>query len=267
MKERRDEYAKIEPCFDLLYHDPRAKIATAEEIIDSMDQDSIDRSVVLNIGWSSPGLCHETNDYILEAISRYPERLIGFCAIQPLALDEAVEELLRCIRGGVKGIGELRSDVQGFDLADKTVMSDIAQVAVEHGLIILTHASEPVGHSYSGKGTITPDILYRFIQEFPDLRLVCAHWGGGLPFYALMPEVARALTNVYFDTAASPFLYHDRIFKHAIEIIGGDRILFGSDYPLIKQDRIIKSINSLNLQPDIKNKILGGNAQRLLALT
>jgi predicted TIM-barrel fold metal-dependent hydrolase len=132
---------------------------------------------------------------------------------------------------------------------------------------VLTHASDPVGHSYPGKGNITPGLLYRFITNFPDLTLVCAHWGGGLPFYALMPEVAKALSNVYFDTAASPWLYRDEIFKHVVQILGPDKVLYGSDYPLMKQSKLVKSIRNLDLSEEAKRLILGGNAQRLLSLS
>lgn len=267
IREDRTYYSGQDPCFGLLYANPKAKIATAEEIIDNMDREGIDVSVVLNIGWASHELCRVTNDYIMEAVARYPGRLVGFCAVQPLARDEAVDELERCVRGGVKGIGELRCDTQGFDLADEATMSPIVQVAMDHRLVILTHASEPVGHSYVGKGTVTPDVLYGFIENFPDVNLVCAHWGGGLPFYALMPEVAKALSNVYFDTAASPFLYRDDIFKHVAGIVGMDKILFGSDYPLIRQSRIVESIRSLGLSREDSNMILGGNAQRLLLMS
>jgi len=263
----RDRYLGRDTCFDLLYNDPKAKIATAEELIANMDGEGIDVSVVLNIGWSSHELCRETNDYIMEAIARYPRRLVGFCAVQPLAGEKAIVELERCVRGGVKGVGELRCDTQGFDFADKDIMEAIAQVAMKHRLIILTHASEPVGHSYSGKGDITPGLLYRFITNYPDLTLVCAHWGGGLPFYALMPEVAKALSNVYFDTAASPWLYRDEIFKHVTDILGAEKVLYGSDYPLMKQSKLVKSIRALSLSEESKGMILGGNAQRLLSLS
>ena len=262
----RVRYLGRDTCFDLLYNDPKAKIATAEELIANMDGEGIDVSVVLNIGWSSHELCRETNDYIMEAVARYPGKLIGFCAVQPLAGDKAVIELERCVRGGLKGIGEIRSDTQGFDLGDTALMAPIIQAAKKHNLIVLTHASEPVGHYYSGKGTITPGPLYRFITNFPGLTLVCAHWGGGLPFYALMPEVAQALTNVYFDTAASPWLYRDDIFKHVAEIIGAEKILYGSDYPLMKQSKLVKSIRSLSISEKAKDMILGGNAKKLLAL-
>ncbi len=247
----------------MFYSDARMKLATAEDLIASMDQAGIDCSVILNIAWTSHELCRRTNDYIIEVIHRYPGRLIGFCSIQPGA-QEAVAELERCQRAGIRGLGEMRSDIQGFDLGDRETMQPVAEAAERHGLIVLSHASEPVGHSYPGKGNITPEVLYRFIANFPGLRIVLAHWGGGLPFYALMPEVAQALSNVYFDTAATSFLYRDQVFQHVAEFVGGEKILFGSDYPLINQGRALARIESLNLLPQVKAQILGENAQRLL---
>ena len=266
IKERRAEYLGRDACFSLLYSEPKAKLATAEELVASMDQCGIDKSVVLNLGWVSHELCVETNDYILEAVARYPQRIIGFCVIQPLAREEAVRELERCAENGARGIGEMRPDVQGFDLRDNALMKPLIESAIEHDLVFLIHASEPVGHEYFGKGSITPDTIYPFILGFPRLKLVCAHWGGGLPFYALMPEVAEALTNTYFDTAATPFLYRPPIFKHVADIVGIERILFGSDYPLLSPTRIIDQLALVDLGEEDRAKILGGNAQRLLSI-
>ena len=266
IKERRDRYLGRDACFSLLYAEAKAKLITAEELITAMDEYQIDKSVILNLGWTSHELCVETNDYILEAIARYPQRLIGFCAIQPLAADKAIKELERCAQNGAKGIGEMRPDVQGFDLKDNEVMKPLVEAIMQHDLIFLTHASEPVGHEYFGKGTVTAEFIYPLILNFPDLKLVCAHWGGGLPFYALMPEVEKALKNVYFDTAATPFLYKPQIFRHVADIIGSDKILFGSDYPLLSPRRIVDQIESLKLSQEDKDNILGGNARKLLSL-
>jgi predicted TIM-barrel fold metal-dependent hydrolase len=264
LKERRDEYVKSDPCFSLLYSQPKARMATAEELLASMDEAGIDLSVVLNAGWVSQELCMKTNDYILDSVSRYPTRLVGFCAIQPRAGDAAIAEIERCAKAGAKGIGELRSDVQGFDLADKATMKPVVDAMLKHNLIFLTHSSEPVGHEYFGKGSITPDILYSFITAFPNLKLVCAHWGGGLPFYALMPEVTKAFANVFFDTAATVFLYKPEIFEQMSRIIGSDKILFGTDYPLIHQNRVIAQVQSSQLPEEDKARIMGANAQKLL---
>ena len=266
IKKDRSKYIERDPCFALLYSDPKSKIATADELIASMDEAGVDISVIANIGWTTHELCVETNDYILESISRYPQRLIGFGAVQPQSPDAAVAEIERCAKAGIKGIGEMRPDIQLFDLTDELMMAPFVEAVRKHKLILLTHTSEPIGHNYPGKGGITPDVLYPFITSFPELTIVCAHWGGGLPFYALMPEVRKAITNVFFDTAASPLLYTPQVYNQVIQLVGANRILFGSDYPLLAQGRQLKEIKALDLPEEIENLILSGNAQRLLGI-
>ena len=95
---------------------------------------------------------------------------------------------------------------------------------------------------------------------------MCAHWGGGLPFYALMPEVSASLENVYFDTAASPLLYEARIFEAATALVGAERILLGSDYALLRPRRLLKQVMESRLTEGERGAILGGNAARLLGL-
>ncbi|MDD5038556.1 MAG: amidohydrolase family protein [Dehalococcoidales bacterium] len=263
IKEDHSRYCQSDPAFATLYANPNSKAATADELIASMDRDGIDMAVIAIYGWTNQELCVETNDYILESIARYPERLIGFCSVLPES-GSALKEIERCVRGGVRGVGELRPDIQFTDIKNERITKPLVELMKKHKLILLTHASEPVGHTYQGKGAVTPGLLYPFITAYPDLTIVCAHWGGGLPFYALMPEVKQAMSNVYFDTAASPFLYTPRIYSQVIELVGADKILFGSDYPLIPHRRYLKEISSLDLPEETKGLILGGNAQKLL---
>ncbi len=263
--QEREVYLSQDRTFATMYSHPQAKMTTAEGLIASMDKAGIERSVVLNIGWTAQNLCIETNDYIMKSVQRYPDRLVGFCSINPL--DEgAADEVQRCAREGLKGVGELHPDVQGYDLGDERVLTPVMEAAKRHGMIILTHASEPVGHLYPGKGKVSPAVLYRFISQFPEHTIVCAHWGGGLPFYALMPEVAKALKNVYFDSAASPFLYRPEVFLKVMDLVGVEKILFGTDYPLIQQKRLLDQIDGLALSPNKRELILSGNAQRVLGL-
>ncbi len=266
IKKNPATYIENDASFAILYDSPKPKLATAEELIAIMDEEGIDISVVLNINWTTQELCVETNDYIMESIARYPNRLVGFGAVQPHSLEAAIAEIERCARGGIRGIGEIRPDTRWLDLEGETTVAPLIKAITSHNLILLTHASEPVGHQYPGKGIITPGLLYPLITGFPDLTLVCAHWGGGLPFYALMPEVKKALENVYFDTAASPFLYSPRIYQQVIQLVGADRILFGTDSPLLPPSRLLREIESLELTAETKNMILSGNARRLLGL-
>ncbi len=264
MKKNRDKYIDSDPTFAILYSDKKAELATAEDLIKSMDRDGVDVSVVLNIGWTTHELCVETNDYILESISRYPERLLGFCTVQPRSMGYAVEEIERCVKGGIRGIGEMRPDTQMTDLDDEEIMKPFIDVIKKHNLILLIHASEPVGHLYPGKGAVTPEMLYPFLVDYPEITTVYAHWGGGLPFYALMPEVKKAMGNVYFDTAASPFLYSPQVYYEVSRLVGAEKILFGSDYPLLAQDQLLGEIRALDVSGETKDLIVSGNARRLL---
>jgi predicted TIM-barrel fold metal-dependent hydrolase len=266
IKKNRSKYIERDPCFAILYSDPKAKIATADELVAGMDEAGVDISVILNIGWTTHELCVETNDYIIDSVSRYPRRLVGFCAVQPNSPKAAVSEIERCAGVGIRGVGEMRPDIQLFDLGDEMVMEPLVEVLKEHKLALLLHSSEPIGHGYPGKGIMTPDILYPFITSFPDLTIVCAHWGGGLPFYALMPEVKKALSNVYFDSAASPFLYAPEVYRQVIKLVGVDKVLFGSDYPLLTQRRLLNEIETLDMPEETKSLILSGNALRLLGI-
>lgn len=265
LREKRAQYAGTDASFDLLYANPLARLSTADELVASMDEAGIDVSVALNVGWNSHELCVSTNDYILESIARFPKRLIGFCAIQPGAGEAAVRELERCATGGARGIGELRPDSQNIDVSNAGTLAPLAEVAEKHNMIMLTHSSEPVGHRYPGKGVVTPGILTGLIDAFKGVTVVCAHWGGGLPFYWLMPEVERALHKTYFDTAATRYLYKPSIYRTVSEVLGGaGRILMGSDYPLISQARQLQEVRALDLPEDARAAISGGNAERLL---
>ena len=266
IKNKRSDYVEKDTAFAQIYSGEKVKIATAEDLISSMDRDGVDISVIVNYGWSTHEFCVETNDYIMESVARYPKRLIGFCAVSSYTDETSLAEIERCIRGGISGVGELRPDTLSLDYSGKDVLKPFADLLRKHKLIVLTHSSEPVGHLYAGKGAATPGLLYSFIASFPDVPVVCAHWGGGLPFYTLMPEVRAALENVYYDTAISPFLYRPEIYHQVSQLVGADRILFGSDYPVIAQSRLLKEINAAGLPEEDKNMILSGNARRLLGI-
>lgn len=264
VKNNRERYINIDPLFASLYSNPKARLATAEDLISNMDEQGVDKSVVLNIDWHTHKLCVESNNYIIESVSRYPERLIGFGMIKLDDPDLAIKEIERCVGANLKGIGEIRPPIQ--PLHDTVRLKPVIDYIQEQDWILLTHSSEPVGHLYPGKGNITPEILYPFISAFPELKLVCAHWGGGMAFYTLMPEVKKTLNNVYFDTAASPYLYSPDVYTRTAQLAGSEKIIFGTDYPLLTARRLLNEIDTLNISTEIKNKILYENACRLLKI-
>ncbi len=79
-----------------------------------------------------------------------------------------------------------------------------------------------------------------------------------------MPEVRAATRNVWYDTAASPFLYDPRIYRAAKLLVGAEKVLFGSDFPLLHIDRCARQVVESGLPVEDVDAILGGNAARLL---
>ena len=81
-----------------------------------------------------------------------------------------------------------------------------------------------------------------------------------------MPEIRRITTHVWYDTAATIYLYHNTIFPVVADLVGADRILFASDYGLLSQRRVLDHIRQSGLSAEAVEMVLGGNAQRLLGL-
>jgi hypothetical protein len=154
-------------------------------------------------------------------------------------------------------------DDPGEDL--EYFLSPVAELCQHYSVPLLLHMNDPVGASYPGKAAIRLEAVYRLIQKFPEVNWILAHWGGGLPFYGLLkkeaPEVFR---RVYYDTAASPYLYRPEIYRLAAEMVGPEKILFGSDYPLLPPKRYLKEMEEANLPEDWRRMILGQNLARLL---
>ncbi|HKT36942.1 MAG TPA: amidohydrolase family protein, partial [Ktedonobacterales bacterium] len=115
---QRERFVARDPWFAELYSSPRAKMADANDLVASMDADGVDCSVTFPFGWSDPGLIEDCNSYVIEAMQRYPRRIIGLAAAQPLARARAVAEVERCARAGMPGIGELMPHGQGYRLSE-----------------------------------------------------------------------------------------------------------------------------------------------------
>jgi uncharacterized protein len=265
MRANRADYIERDVWFSTLYEDPRHKLASAEDVVASMEAAGVDRTVIMGFPWKDGGLCKEHNSYIIDAVKRYPDKLIGFACVQPLDAGDD-KEIARCLDAGLMGVGELGPDGQRFDIADRWVLEAAATVLQQYKRPLLVHSSEPLGHGYAGKGETYPPKLLKLAQNFPDLTIVLAHWGGGLPFYELMPEVAEALRNVYYDTAASTYLYRFDVFPAAARIVGAEKILWGTDYPLLSQGKFLKRVRESGLTGREQEAVLGVNAARLLRL-
>lgn len=264
--EDRAAYVARDATFRELYRSLKAKLATADDLLRSMDNGGIDVAVALGFAWTDADTCRRHNDYLMEAAARSSGRIVPFCTLPLAAGEEAVvAEAERCGSAGVRGFGELRPESVGADL-DRDGLAGALVQAAGGERILHFHVSEPAGHDYPGKGGLAVASFYRFVQAHPDVRVVGAHWGGGLPLYALMPEVKLALRNACFDTAGTSLLYVKGVYRRMAEVIGSEKIAFGSDFPLLSQARSRRRIEAAGLDSGDLELILGGTARRLLGL-
>lgn len=268
-----------EPFWSLLLTPDRPSAgqdwADPERLLADMDQAGLDRVVIQGNYWRQHETNVSSNSEVIAVVKRWPGRVTGFATLQPKAGAAAFAELDRCLDAGLSGVGELSPYGQGFSLEDPDFLR-LAEACSARGIPLNLHANEAVGHFYPGKGTTALVDYYRLATRFPELKLILAHWGGGLLFYELMPEVARVLANVFYDTAASPLLFPTRrIFPTALSAVGPGKILYGSDYPLRicprRQDGpdfrpFLAEIEALGLSSAEAEAIMGGNAARLLGL-
>ena len=269
MIERRDRLVRSDPAFAELYGDPTARMASAEDLIASMDAAGVDRSVAAGFWWRDGALAEEHASYLLEAAAG-DGRLIPFVPAD-LAAPDARERLAALAERGARGLGEVRPGNQPSAAAGDDVSALLAYASGELGLALLVHCSEQPGHQYPGKsGGYTPGALWELIEacSAPNTRVIAAHWGGGLPFYALMPEVRAALAEgrVAFDSAASPLLYAPEVFERVADLVGGDLALWGSDFPLRDQAADRAAVEAAVGDEAQRAAVLGGNAARFLGL-
>ena len=264
---KKDQYLKKDSTFEALFSSKNSVMVTAETLIDELDQSGISSAVVLGMGWQDTGLNSYVNDYILESSAHNPFRLYPFTGINPTSGKAGIKEAERCANLGSHGFGEIHPSFQKFNLNDKSIMENYMSILEYKNLPITIHCSEPVGHNYPGKGTVSLKTIEAFVIDFPENKIILGHWGGGLPFYELMPEVKLAFKNVYYDSAASPFLYSPDVFSIMAQLVDTKKMRFGSDYPVIKQDRVLIQLKNSSLSESQKLAIQHTNMKNLISVS
>jgi predicted TIM-barrel fold metal-dependent hydrolase len=280
MKENLEAYAEKEPYWGLLVKpDPinhtQQGWATPEQMIADMDRAGLDKIVLLGEAQTRHENCVERNDIGLELVKRWPDRIIAFAVVQPLAGQKAIDELKRCIDGGMLGMGEMGHYSGMYRFSDPDFLR-VIEACIRLNIPVNLHSNEEVGHFYLGKSIIPLRHYYWLICRYPELKLIMAHWGGGILFYEIMPEVRRSLKNVYYDSAGGPLIFPtEAIFRAALNLIDHKKILYGSDYPLLicpkKQhgpdfNPFIDEIDALGLDKGVHDDIMGNNCAHMLGL-
>ena len=209
------------------------------------------------------------NEEIAQAAREHPDVLIAFASVDPHKGKTGAREARRLVEEhGVKGF-KFHPTVQGFHPNDRMAWP-IYEVVAEHELPAIFHS----GHSGIGSGMrcggglrleySNPMHLDDVAIAFPDMQIVIAHpsW----PWQDEALSVAMHKPNVWIDLSGwSPKYFPPQLVQYANTLLR-DRVLFGSDWPLIAPDRWLKDFEQAGFRDEVKPLILKDNAVRLLGL-
>lgn len=244
-------------------------LPTIDGLLAAMDAAGVVRSVLLGWYWEKPETCAWQNRFYADCVRVHPDRFSAFATLNPRAGREAtLAELRRARDEGLRGIGELSPHSQGYGI-DDPVFAEVLAQAADLNLPVNLHVTDPESRRYPGWIGTPADDFVRLARAHPRTRFILAHWGGLLP---LRDPRFASLANVYYDTAASPLLYPNSVWAQALPVLGPERVLFGSDFPLNLYPRVAAEAEMAKFVGEaraagVSSDVLGGNAVRLLGLT
>ena len=244
---------------DFLYHEMSVthekqiwQRASFENLMRVMEDTEIDGAVVFGFPWRSSDRCRWDNEYVANCCQLADGKLWWLAVFQPYCGQTAVDELYNCLSDphmlGVK----IKAQFQGFSLTEDGLLRPFLEEVCRHEKIALIHVQQPINASY-GNG---PFELLTLAKHFPDVKIIAAHYGGMLGMYSAYLPVREMLSNVFYDTALG--VTAGEVAAAYSNIGLGDKVLFGSDFPMHSPGKIITDLKH-TLDEEILEKVLGGN--------
>ena len=221
-----------------------------------MDSAGVDRACVncIQFGDASRG-----NDLVAAFVSKHPDRFIGVAYVTPRHPDEAIAELPRAFDELGMRFLKLYPDYLGRPIDDPSY-DPIFEWADSRGIVVMSHSSNVPG----GSELTHPARFVGLATRFPGVRWVLAHSGNARQGQEQAVQAARECPNVFLETCTS-FGEHGTI-EFLVEGAGADRVLYGSDMPLMDARFQVGRIVTADISDDAKRKVLGLNAIKLLGL-
>jgi uncharacterized protein len=210
-----------------------------------------------------------SSEEIADRAAHHADVLIPFGSVDPLAPAEAVRRARRLVAGhGVRGF-KFHPSVQGFTPNDPAVYP-LYEAIEELGVPVVFHTGQTgIGAGLPGGRGIKlrlsdPMLIDDVAADFPGLTVILAH--PSVPWQDSAISIATHKANVYIDLSGwSPKYFPPQLIRNMNSLLQ-DKVLFGTDYPLLTPDRWLRDFGLLEIKPDIRPKILKQNAVRLLKL-
>jgi uncharacterized protein len=210
------------------------------------------------------------NEEVAEAAAANPDVLIPFASIDPFRGRAGVKQARRLVEEhGVKGF-KFHPNIQGFFPNDR-VTYGLYEVIEETGCVAVFHTGQTgIGAGVPGGGGIrlkysNPLHVDDVAVDFPHLKIILAH--PSFPWQDEALAVATHKPGVHIDLSGwSPKYFPPQLVQYANTLLQ-DKVLFGSDYPVLTPDRWLADFAKLPIKDEVRPKILKENAARLLGLT
>ena len=227
---------------------------SVDELLKVGKRAGIDKFLIHSVA-TTPLQVESINRFISSTVNFNKDKFIGFATTHPEHKDQQAV-LEQAINFGLCGV-KLHPDFQKFNIDDRC-MWPVYSYCEKHAMPILFHTGD-YRYEFS-----SPHLIPRILDVFPDLKLICAHFGG----WSEWDEAEKYLpqTNVMVDCSSSFFAITDERAMELIEAFGDDRVLFGSDFPMWDPGSELERLMDLPLSEDSRRKILSENIIRFLGL-
>ena len=205
---------------------------------------------------TTPKQVRSINEFISEEVKSHPGLFTGFGTLHPDS-DDIQGDFDHLISLGLKGV-KLHPDFQQFALNEERAFK-LGEVINEGNVPLLVHCGD-FRYNYSN-----PEQLKPFLDKFPDLLVIGAHFAG----WSIWEDATEKLAgtpNLVVDLSSSLYDLSPGVAKDLIHAYGADRVLWGTDYPMWESESEMEYFNKIDLTDDERSMILYDNAARILNL-
>ncbi|MEN6315018.1 MAG: amidohydrolase family protein [Clostridiaceae bacterium] len=231
------------------FHTPDSE---ADSLVKIMDRTGI-RQLCIAPFMSIKLDCRAGNRMTREAMEKYPDRILGHACVNPFNEQETISELQRCFEEWGFHAIKLHPYYNGME-SESSRYNTVFEYANAHSLTILWHYGASAAY------------LKELAAAYKNVNFVVAHYGGSWDGYRKddILDLVRDVGNIYTDTASSVAWYG--AFERLIDYVGAEKILFGSDAVFLDAAFQLGRINGADVERTAKEKVLGDNFKRLLAM-
>lgn len=242
----------------------KMKAQTLPEVVAELDRHNVQKAVITGRDCETTYGSKSNNPSVVEFVSKYPEKFIGFAGMDP--------------HKGMQAVYDLKTAVNEHGLRGAAIDPYLAQIYVNDAKYYPIYAKccefdIPLVIT-TGPATLVPNAVIdhvapRYIdfvaRDFPELKIVVSH--GGYPWVNEMIIVAQRNPNVYLELSEYEFFPMSEAYVQAVNTIISDKVMYASAHPFVDFRDALLNYEKLPLNPDVREKVMYKNAAKLLGVT